>query len=184
MRLRPREAQLPALSVPALRTDGMRNFSIDHFIVLEQIKRAAALPAAEVAFLGDSSCLMGIDAPSIEGGLDLHRVESFCSLGYVGPAGYARMLAGMIERNAAPKVLVLVFHPATFRREPSWDSWPGFVANGGKVNAPPLHFPRSSLDFLELEWLSRLIYSPLPGAYALYYGSEGAFRSTIRPRRR
>jgi hypothetical protein len=164
------------------RTDGMRNLNVDHFVVLEQMKRAAALPAAEVAFLGDSSCLMGIDAPLIERALDLHPVESFCSIGYVGPVGYARMLAGMIERNAAPKTLVLVFHPATFRREPSWDFWTGFVSNGGKVEAPALHFPRSSLDFLQFEWLGRLIYNPLPGAYALYYGSERAFRSTIRAR--
>jgi hypothetical protein len=162
------------------RTDTMRNLSIDHLIVLEQIQRAAALPAADVAFLGDSSCLMGIDPASIKSALDLHTVESFCSLGYVGPAGYAQMLAGMIERNAAPKALVLVFHPATFRREPGWDFWPSFVENGGKTSLPHLDFPQSSLDFLEFEWLARLIYSPLPGAYALYYGGEGALRSMIR----
>ena len=32
------------------------------------------------------------------------------------------------------------------------------------------------------EWLGRVIYSPLPGAYALNYGSEMAFRLTIRLR--
>jgi hypothetical protein len=164
------------------RTDDMRNLTIDHFVVLEQMKRAAALPAAEIALLGDSSCLLGIDAPSIERALHLHPVESFCSLAYLGPAGYAYMLAGMIDRNAAPKVLVLVFHPVAFRREASWEFWPQFVANGGKVSAPPLHFPRSSLDFLAIEWLGRVIYSPLPGADALYYGSETAFRLTIRLR--
>jgi hypothetical protein len=165
-----------------MRTDGMHNLNIDHTVVLEQIKRAATLPAAEIAFLGDSSCLMGIDAPSIERALDLHPVESFCSLAYVGPAGYAHMLAGMIDRNAAPKVLVLVFHAAAFRREASWEYWRQFVTNGEKISAPTLHFPRSSLDFLAVEWLGRVIYTPLPGAYALYYGSEMAFRLTIRLR--
>jgi hypothetical protein len=162
------------------RTDEVHNLTIDHFVVLEQMKRAATLPAADIAFLGDSSCLMGVDAPSIERALHLHRVESFCSLAYLGPAGYADMLAGMIDRNAAPKVLVLMFHPAAFHREAAWEYWPRFVADGGKINAPPLHFPRSSLDFLAVEWLGRVIYSPLPGAYALYYGSEMAFRLTIR----
>ena len=92
------------------------------------------------------------------------------------------MLAGMIERNAAPKVLVFMFHPATFQRAPSWEYWPGFVKNAGKVEAPNLHFPRSALDYLEFEWIGRLIYSPLPGAYGRYYGGEGEFRSTIRAR--
>ena len=164
------------------RTDTMSKLSIDPFIVLEQIHRAATLPAAEIAFLGDSSCLMGIDPPSIERALHLHSVESFCSIGYIGPAAYAGMLAGLIERNAAPEVLVLVFHPITFRREPSWDSWQPFVQNAGKVEQPSLSFPRSSLDYLEFEWLGRLVYSPLPGAYGLYYGGEGKFRSTIRAR--
>lgn len=162
------------------RTDTMRNLSIDHFIVLEQIDRAATLPAADIAFLGDSSCLMGINPTLIERALVVHPVESYCTLGYVGPAGYARMLSTLIARNAAPKVLVLMFQPITFRREANWDYWPAYVANQGKAGIPALKFPRSALDFLEFEWVSRLIYSPLPGAYALFYGGEGAFRSTIR----
>jgi hypothetical protein len=107
------------------RTDGMRTLSIDHFIVLEQVERAATLPAAEVAFFGDSSCLMGIDPRLAERELALRPIQSFCSIGFVGPAAYAHMLAGMIERNAAPKVLVFMFHPATFQREPSWEYCPG-----------------------------------------------------------
>ncbi|MFH1345628.1 MAG: hypothetical protein ABIL01_31145 [Pseudomonadota bacterium] len=165
------------------RTDGMRKLNIDHFIVLEQFRRAATVPAAEVAFFGDSSCLMGVDPRLMERELALRPIQSFCSIGYAGPAGYAHMLAGMIERNAAPKVLVLMFHPATFRREPGWEFWPGFVRNAGKVERPRLHFPRSALDYLEFEWIGRLIYSPLPGAYGRYYGGEGEFRSTIRARR-
>jgi hypothetical protein len=164
------------------RTNGMRYLSIDHFIVLEQVQRAAALPAAKIAFFGDSSCLMGIDPPLIERVLDLHAVESFCSIGFLGPAGYAQMLAGLIERNAAPNVLVLMFHPAVFRREPAWEGWPAFVKNGARPVTVPLEFPRSGLDYVEFEWLGRLIYSPLPGAYGLYYGSEAQFRSAIRAR--
>jgi hypothetical protein len=164
------------------RTNGMRHLSIDHFIVLEQVQRAAALPAAKIAFFGDSSCLMGIDPPLLERALDLHAVESFCSIGFLGPAGYAQMLAGLIERNAAPNVLVLMFHPTTFRREPSWEFWPTFVKDGARPTTVPLEFPRSGLDYVEFEWLGRLIYSPLPGAYGLYYGGEGQFRSTLRAR--
>ena len=163
------------------RTDAMRNLSVDHLIVMEQTSRAATLPAAEIAFLGDSSCLMGIEPPSMESALHV-PVQSFCSIGYLGPAGYAQMLAGMIERNATPKVLIFVFHPGTFRREVNWESWSTFVQNGGKSEAPALKFPQGALDFLQFEWVSRLTYRPLLGAYGLYYGGEGAFRRAIRAR--
>ncbi|MDB5578712.1 MAG: hypothetical protein JWR80_3888 [Bradyrhizobium sp.] len=164
------------------RTDGMRVLNIDHYMVLEQIQRAATTPAAEVAFIGDSSCLMGIDPVSMERSLALGPIQSFCSIGYIGPAGYAHMLTGMIERNLTPKVLILVFHPATFRREPGWESWVPFVKNAGIVRKSALPFPRSALDYLEFEWIGRLIYNPLPGVYGRYYGGEGQFRSTIRTR--
>jgi hypothetical protein len=165
-----------------LRTDGMRRLNIDHFIVLEQIRRSAELPAPNIALFGDSSCLMGVDARIIERTLGVRPVQSFCSIGFLGPAGYAQMLDGMIARNAAPKALIFMFHPATFRREASWEYWPVFVRNAGQAAAPSLRFPHSALDYLEFEWLSRLIYSPLPGAYGRYYGGEGAFRATIEAR--
>jgi hypothetical protein len=164
------------------RTDEMRKLSVDHFIVLEQIRRAAEVPAPDIAFFGDSSCLMGVDPRVIERTLDVRPVQSFCSIGYLGPAGYELMLSRMIARKAAPRTLVFMFHPATFRREVVWEYWPAFVMSAGQAAAPALRFPRSSLDYLELEWLSRLIYSPLPAAYGRYYGGEGAFRSAIDAR--
>ena len=164
------------------RTDGMRRLSIDHFVVLEQVRRAANVPTPDIAFLGDSSCLFGINPGILERTLDIRPVQSFCSIGYLGPVGYAHMLDAMIARNATPKTLILMFHPDTFRRAADWDYWPAFVLNMGRAAAPRLRFPRSALDYLEFEWLGRLIYSPLPGAYSRYYGGEGAFRATIEAR--
>jgi hypothetical protein len=162
------------------RTDALRNLSIDHLVVLEQINRASSAHAAEIAFLGDSSCLMGIDPLSIERALDLHPVESFCSIGFLGPVGFAQMLGMLVKQNATPKILVFVFHPATFRREPSWDSWIDFVQSAAKAETSPLEFPRSALDYLQFEGVGRLVYRPLPGAYGLYYGGDEAFRAKIR----
>jgi hypothetical protein len=173
--------QLLYLRNPA-RTDGMRQLSIDHFIVLEQVRRAAEVPTPDIAFFGDSSCLMGIVPEILERAINVRPIQSFCSIGFLGPVGYAHMLGGMIARNAAPKTVVFMFHPITFRRGPSWEYWPAFVLNAGRVAAPALRFPRSALDYLQFEWLSRLIYSPLPGAYSRYYGGEGAFRATIEAR--
>ncbi|KGT73652.1 hypothetical protein MA20_43420 [Bradyrhizobium japonicum] len=164
------------------RTDGMRQLSIDHFIVLEQIRRAAEVPAPDVAFFGDSSCLMGVDAKAIERALKGKSTQSFCTLAYLGPVGYAKILDDMIIRNAAPKAVFFMFHPAAFRRESSWEYWPAFVMSARQAAPPLLPFPRGALDYLQFEWLSRLIYSPLPAAYGRYYGGEGSFRATINAR--
>ena len=125
---------------------------------------------------------MGIVPKILERAINVRPIQSFCSIGYLGPVGYAHMLNKMIARNAAPKAVVFMFHPITFRRGPSWESWPAFVLNAERAAVPALRFPRSALDFLQFEWLSRLIYSPLPGAYSRYYGGEVAFRATIEER--
>lgn len=163
------------------RTDLMRNLVVDYSMVSEQVDRVASRPLAEIAFLGDSSCLMGIDPPYMERMLN-RSVESFCTVAYAGPAGYAAMLEQMIERGATPKVLILMFHPVAFRPDPTWTFWTDLVRNKGRINMMPLEFPRSALDFLAFELVTRFLYSPLPGGYGIYYGSEGEVRSTIRSR--
>lgn len=164
------------------RTDTIRKFNVDNLMVMEQVQRAATLPAADIAFIGDSSCLMGIRPISIQRTLALAKVQSLCTIGFVGPAGNAHILTGMIERNAAPKVLVYMIHPVAFRLGKGWEIWPEFVKSVGKVEAPALSFPYSALDYIRFEWLSPVIYSPLPEKFGLYYGSEATFRSSIRER--
>jgi hypothetical protein len=162
------------------RTDTQR-LGMDYSIVLEQLHRASTLPKAEIAFFGDSSCLMGIDPLVLERLLAVQPIQSFCLIGFVGPEGYATMLERMIKRGAIPQTLVFMLHPVTFRWNPAWDVWPAFVRNTTEP-PPALRFPRSALDFAQLDWLGRALYSPLPGAYGRYYGSESAFRQTMRER--
>jgi len=162
------------LSDPA-KTRLMQASGVEHFIVLEQLSRSKAIKA-DIGFLGDSSCLMGIDPFLLD--RRLGSVESYCTLGFVGPAGYAAMLDRMIEHHTQPEALVLAFHPAVFARNAEWDGWVNFVQNPDG-NWPDLWFPFSGLSYLRTEWLSLGLFSPLPGAYGRFYGGEANFRRQI-----
>jgi hypothetical protein len=132
--------------------------------------------------IGDSSCLMDVNASRLSAGLG-RSAESLCSLAYVGPVGYAQILSTLLERDASPRLLVIVLHPAAFQRDPSWDSWPAFVKNGGVVSAPPIRFPQSALDYIRVGLVERAIYNPLPGSYAMYYGGDQQFSGYIAAHR-
>jgi hypothetical protein len=66
--------------------------SLENVIVEAQIARAQAGRAVDLLIVGDSSALMGIDAPVLGAKLGGARVESLALFGSVGPAGYAALL--------------------------------------------------------------------------------------------
>jgi hypothetical protein len=144
--------------------------------VAEQLRRAATLPPQDLIFVGDSSCLMGIDVPALRRALPGRRIESLCTIGYVGPAGYARMIEAAAARGA-PGLLVLVLHPAQFQRDPRWEPWAAFGMPGAQDALPP--GAMDALDHVRLAWLSPVLYTPLPGPYARYYGGEAALARTL-----
>jgi len=160
----------------------IRYLSVDYMIVLEQLKRAATVVRPDIALIGDSSCLMDVDAARLTARLG-RSAESLCSIAYVGPAGYSQLLSTLIERGASPGVLVVILHPAGFQRDPSWESWPTFVRNRGNFSAPPISFPQSALDYIRFELVEHAIYSPLPGRYAIYYGGDLQFSRYVATHR-
>ncbi|MEY9565111.1 hypothetical protein ABH978_000950 [Bradyrhizobium ottawaense] len=151
---------------------------IETYIVLEQIRRSERLPASDLAFLGDSSCLFGIHVPTLLHAFPGSDVEAFCTIGYVGPDGYAAMLDKMIARGRQPKKLVLVFNPIQFERDPRWNEWPTFIRTDRFEVPSGLTFPAGGLEYIRL-LMERAVYTPLPGAYAIYYGGKDQFISTI-----
>jgi hypothetical protein len=156
-----------------------RNISIDHLIVFEQVRRALQGPPPDVAFVGDSSCLMGIDVPLLTKWNPKRSVESYCTLAYLGPAGYAALVDKLNSFSAKPKALVIVFHPIQFQRESAWDSWLPYLKVQLPVG-PDLGFPLAALDYIRFVWLSPLLYRPLPGAFGEFYGSATALVAFIR----
>ncbi|KYG23016.1 hypothetical protein SE92_24650 [Bradyrhizobium sp. AT1] len=151
---------------------------IETYIVLEQIRRSERLPASDLAFLGDSSCLFGIHVPTLLHAFPGSSVEAFCTIGYVGPDGYGAMLDKMVARGRQPKKLILVFNPIQFERDPRWNEWPAFIRNDRFELPSGLTFPAGGLEYIRL-LMERAVYTPLPGAYAIYYGGKDQFISTI-----
>jgi hypothetical protein len=151
---------------------------VETYIVLEQIRRSERLPAADLAFLGDSSCLMGVHIPTLRQAFPGTDVESFCTIGFVGPDGYAAMLDKMIARGRQPRKLILVFSPIQFNRDPRWNEWADFIRTDHFEAASGLTFPAGGLEYIRL-LMERVVYNPLPGNYAVYYGGKDQFISTI-----
>lgn len=151
---------------------------VETYIVLEQIRRSERLPAPNLAFLGDSSCLFGIHIPTLMQAFPGSNIESFCTIGYVGPDGYAAMLEKMIAGGRQPEKLVLAINPIQFERDPRWNEWPMFIRTDHLEAPSVLTFPASSLEYIRL-LMERAVYNPLPGAYAAYYGGKDQFISTI-----
>ncbi|MBR1167441.1 MULTISPECIES: hypothetical protein [Bradyrhizobium] len=151
---------------------------IETYIVLEQIRRSERLPAADLAFLGDSSCLMGIHVPTLLRAFPGSGIESFCTIGFVGPDGYGAMLEKMIARGRQPRKLVLVFNPIQYERDPRWNEWVSFIRTNRFEVPSGLTFPAGGPEYIRL-LMERAVYNPLPGGYAVYYGGKDQFISTI-----
>jgi hypothetical protein len=160
---------------------------IESLIVLEQIRRAQTINDTDIIFVGDSSCLMGIDSQYLSTTLDV-SVESLCNLGFVGPTGYAKLLELYFNRGKKVRHVVIVLHPISWKRQPEWEEWETFVSQYANFS-PKKNFSikdikntsiKETLTRLRLEVLGPLVYVPLPGAYGNYFGSHEAFVRDIR----
>src|SRR5215210_1655169 len=147
--------------------------------VYEQILRAGSLGSLDVLLVGDSSCLMGIDPELLSQRLG-QRVASLCSIGYLGPAGYARLLKRFLASGARYKRLVVVMHPESLIRDKSWDAWTDFVDSGGPPTPSDWNLKvRSGLRLIESKLLSPFIRLPMEGVFGQYYGSVETLRRSV-----
>lgn len=158
-----------------------RPADIDTAIVQEQLRRAVESPPADLAFVGDSSCLFGIDPSSLRERFPGRSIENFCTTGWVGPAGYGSQITQMARHGTLPKNLVIYLHPIQFSRHPSWDQWTETVKRGLPAARGPIDLsPVAALDYARETWLEPMLYRPLPGAHALYYGSFAAIMQSMK----
>jgi hypothetical protein len=155
----------------------LRPPSIEHTIVDAQLARMReATP--QVAFVGDSSCLMGVDAPVLSRSLGA-RIENFCTIGYVGPAGYAHMVDELSKRLPPTGAIVVMIHGVQLVRDPSWESWAEYVKTEGVSARLPAPFLTAS-RYLAWHALDPLVFSVLPGTYGRHYGGEHALFRAVQ----
>lgn len=148
--------------------------------VFEQMQRARSIGSVDLLLVGDSSCLMGIDVKRLRERLG-KSVASLCSIGYLGPAGYALLLRSFAESGSRYKELLLAMHPDSLIRDPSWDYWVEFVRSGGpKEGSGWREYIATGLHFAERTFLWPLVRFPMQGRFGLYYGSVERMRADVR----
>jgi hypothetical protein len=82
--------------------------SWEDVLIKTQLERADNLaPKADIVITGDSSSLMGLDALKMEKMLNI-SVQSFATMGFVGPEGYAAIVQRYKERAPIRKIKILI----------------------------------------------------------------------------
>lgn len=151
---------------------------MDHTVLTHQARASMSASTADILFLGDSSCLMDVDAGKLN---EIYEGKHcFLNLGsfmYVGWNGYAAMLERYARVNPGRLRMVLVFvHPEMLRGvEPVADYQvflSDFYAGAELRGASSLRGQLCrlvGLNIFEGRLLSRLPL-PLSGEYGRFYG--------------
>jgi hypothetical protein len=141
------------------------SYGIDEAVLQGQMDRAAEGVHAPLLLTGDSSGLVGVDAPKLAATLGI-SVQSLSTMGNVGPAGWG----GLLERDrrgGPPDTLVLLVHgDATQRSLP-----PNEFEYAGVHGVWPVLPFGENLRRGVLYALGYLGNYPLPGPWGRDYGS-------------
>lgn len=154
---------------------------VAEIVIEEQFARARAGSDAEILLLGDSSGLQGVD-PDLLGRLLGRRVENLCTLGWVGPRGYARLLA-LAGGRRQPDTVVLFLHGTSLEMPERMFAATGYEERVlGDLRLPPPERPwRGARRWLAGIW-HRATRLPLPGAYGRFFGGNEEVRRHLRER--
>lgn len=166
-------------SWPASTRDEILENSVDQIIVRQQFNRSGNGEAANILFLGDSSCLMGIDFAELQISLGSTTVKSLCSMGYVGPAGYGKMLLRQVALAGKPDSLVLFIHPVSFKRDPGWDVWLEIIDAMAREEEPKQHPYKKISQTVQNGLLGTSMFHAMPGRYGMYYGTVWNFARDV-----
>lgn len=166
--------------LPVAERNSRLETTIDRIIVREQFNRTNHQhDRTKLLFLGDSSCLMGIDFHELQN-LISTPTKSLCTMAYVGPGGWAKLLLKQVEASGTPERLVFALHPTGFKRDANWDVWLNYLdelENEKESDVgPAIRFALAMQNGL----LSDLIFRPMPGLMGVYYGSPEYFAADVR----
>lgn len=93
-------------------------------ILQVQMARALKIGDADVIMIGDSSCLMGVDAKRLSSLTGLN-VQSLCTYATLGPEGFGIILERYLSRARKARLVIVMMHPQPFDRPVVWDQATG-----------------------------------------------------------
>jgi len=150
---------------------------IDRTILLHQAQASRSRHAADVLFIGDSSCLMDVSAKQLAASLPRkHQVLNLGTLSYLDLPAYARLLQAYVAANPGRlRTVVLLMHPEALRRASPTEYHVALLHSF--YAATDLRDPASSMlvsclggDIFKARLLSRALPLPLTGNYGRRYG--------------
>jgi hypothetical protein len=86
-------------------------YTIDETLLDAQLHRSWSGRPVSYLFTGDSSGLVGVDAPLLSELLGGEPLESLATMGSVGPAGWAEMARRFVESGGEVRTLIFLIHP-------------------------------------------------------------------------
>ncbi len=149
---------------------------MDRTIVLHQAAAAELAPPADVLVLGDSACLLDIQADLL-GRILGRRVLSLATLSYLRADAQEVLLRRYLgNAKNVPETVLIVFHPDTLRWPCSEryyldlmaDWWADGLPRGSAHARPGLRWP--GVDDLKYRLLSRMFAWPVPASFFPCYG--------------
>lgn len=160
-------------------------------ILRQQFYRAGNGEKANVLFLGDSSGLMGINYSALQEKIGV-SVKSLCAIGYLGPAGYGKLLLRHVESASKPDYVVLVLSPGSFHRDITWEYWVKFLDTlvSEEVTPPPLLpgglkeniFTTISTvqNIVQNGLLGPWIFKAARGQFGVFYGTYWNYANAVK----
>jgi hypothetical protein len=166
----------------AMKPDLIGPRNLEQVIVRQQLQRAKTIRGAECIVIGDSSALMGVDAPLLSCLLRGRRVENISTLGWVGPRGYAHLLKMYFERGQSAKTVILLMHSGSLDRPEGlgWEKWEDAVVNERDLQWKQEDLVDGLRSKLGAVFLGRLLALPMPAAWGRYYGTDLEVGAAIR----
>jgi len=141
---------------------------LDRTILTHQINLATRAPPAQIVWLGDSSCLMDIDATRHSGMINLGTIS------HLGLKHHARLLDRYLHHTKeTPRLVVVFIHPDSVRRERDTQTAGQQFDVLMSAHVSPSQRTASyafGLDAFRDRILARVLPIPLSGAYGRDYG--------------
>jgi hypothetical protein len=151
---------------------------LESIIVEGQRARAHTISDLDLLVIGDSSALMDVDAVRLGTALGGKRVESLATIGYVGPAGYARLLADYASAGHPVPTVIVLMHGVSLALSNSEIGERGFEA---MVLEPARRcLPGTAQNVIYQHVLAPALDLPLPGAYGRFYGGAAGLVAALR----